>query len=146
MGCNACFRPSLQININIVCNKRRDINFPFCSLIDKMKVIPNKTENKKSILDLETSKCIKFFMHDKRTHATHGVTLCIYWVFFKNILHLELLFSWMILEIITYWLGLKYIKNNMFPWKTYNKTQQLFTDTSLKLSKTNSIYVQQKMA
>lgn len=82
MGCNACFRPSLQININIVCNKRRDINFPFCSLIDKMKVIPNKTENKKSILDLETSKCIKFFMHDKRTHATHGVTLCIYWVFF----------------------------------------------------------------
>lgn len=34
-----------------------------------MKVIPNKTENKKTILDLENSKCIKFFMHDKRTHA-----------------------------------------------------------------------------
>lgn len=82
MGCNACFRPSLQININIVCNKRRDINFPFCSLIDKMKVIPNKTENKISILDLENSKCIEFFMHDKRTHARHGVTLCIYWFFF----------------------------------------------------------------
>lgn len=146
MGCNACFRPSLQININTVCNKRRDINFPFCSLIDKMKVIPNKTENKKSILDLETSKCINFLC-TIREHMLRTVSPYVFiGFFFLKILHLELLFSWMILEIITYWLGLKYIKNNMFPWKTYNKTQQLFTDTSLKLSKTTSIYVQQKMA
>lgn len=47
-----------------------------------MKVIPNKTENKKSILDLENSKCINFFMHDKRTHATSPYVFI--GVFFKK--------------------------------------------------------------
>lgn len=57
-----------------------------------MKVIFNKIENKKLILDLENFKCIKFFMYDKRIYVMYGVILCIYWVFFKNILYLELLF------------------------------------------------------
>lgn len=34
-----------------------------------MKVIFNKIENKKLILDLENFKCIKFFMYDKRIYV-----------------------------------------------------------------------------
>lgn len=48
-----------------------------------MKVIFNKIENKKLILDLENFKCINFFMYDKRIYVMYGVILCIYWVFFK---------------------------------------------------------------
>lgn len=38
-----------------------------------MKVIFNKIENKKLILDLENFKCINFFMYDKRIYVMYCV-------------------------------------------------------------------------